>query len=415
MAESITVRDYPTHKTLHEAFKEYTETAIKQLQSICPPSAPQVLSGLDVWRRDSDGAFRLYDHEEPYWVPCIQRNRELLHSLPQYSHLVDTLRNDAQIAPLLDALVGTAFMSRRIDLEQITDHFVFAVPREIGRLEFDVAIFDRILIAFEVDLRKQHLTHILLVPLLGVSIEHPPIQLGPGIEIDVMTDAEIIRCLGIGLLPDDIGLQRMRMPKQEAAIRLSYDVEKFVGRHTSSLTRSNPMQDAVEKAMAVLRALRVFKEGRVTAPGFLHFSDNWPAQGASHFTLSNPGAMPWANKYPLHSYDKAALVEFWRHFEEVTGSGALANAVRRFSYASERDRPDDQLVDLMIAAESIFLSDSGAPEGRGELRYRLALRAAFFIDSKEYSKKELYRHMRRAYDARSALVHGAVELDPHLL
>jgi hypothetical protein len=34
-------------------------------------------------------------------------------------------------------------------------------------------------------------------------------------------------------------------------------------------------------------------------------------------------------------------------------------------------------VDLMIAAESFFLSDSGDPAGRAELSYRMAMRFAF--------------------------------------
>jgi putative transposase len=82
-------------------------------------------------------------------------------------------------------------------------------------------------------------------------------------------------------------------------------------------------------------------------------------------------------------------------------------AVKRFSYASERDRPDDRLVDLMIAAESLFLCSEDDPANRGELRYRLALRAAFFIDSRDYSRREVFNHMRKAYDNRSAIVHGS--------
>lgn len=69
----------------------------------------------------------------------------------------------------------------------------------------------------------------------------------------------------------------------------------------------------------------------------------------------------------------------------------------------------------MISAESLFLSDAGAPEDRGELRYRLAIRAAFFIESPLHSKREIYRHMKRAYDARSAIIHGASKPESRLL
>jgi hypothetical protein len=42
----------------------------------------------------------------------------------------------------------------------------------------------------------------------------------------------------------------------------------------------------------------------------------------------------------------------------------------------------------------------------GELRFRLALRAAKFIEHALYPERDIYRIMRRAYDARSSIVHG---------
>ena len=130
---------------------------------------------------------------------------------------------------------------------------------------------------------------------------------------------------------------------------------------------------------------------------------------------SNPGRMTWFNKYDLPRNEVDEFSAFWKRFQGVAAKGALANAVRRFSYASDRDRHDDRLVDLMIAAESRFLADIGPPQERGELRYRLSLRAAFFIESPEYSRREIFKHMKRAYDARSAIVHGGGEPGRDLL
>lgn len=65
----------------------------------------------------------------------------------------------------------------------------------------------------------------------------------------------------------------------------------------------------------------------------------------------------------------------------------------------------DRIVDLIIAAESLFLADTDE-HYRGELRFRFALRAAKFIEHPEYDAHQVFRVMRRAYDARSAVVHG---------
>ena len=81
-------------------------------------------------------------------------------------------------------------------------------------------------------------------------------------------------------------------------------------------------------------------------------------------------------------------------------------ALRRFNIAFKREQLDDRIVDLMIAAESLFLSDSGDPGVRGEQRFRLALRAAKFVESQRYASRQVFDLMRRAYDIRSQIVHG---------
>ncbi len=71
--------------------------------------------------------------------------------------------------------------------------------------------------------------------------------------------------------------------------------------------------------------------------------------------------------------------------------------------AFERQQLDDRIVDLIIAAESLFLNDQG---NRGEQRFRLALRAAKFVESPRYDPRQVFALMREAYDIRSDLVHG---------
>ncbi len=65
----------------------------------------------------------------------------------------------------------------------------------------------------------------------------------------------------------------------------------------------------------------------------------------------------------------------------------------------------------MIAAEALYLTDVGNEAERGELRYRLALRAALYSGlTREaevgYTAREVLGIMKSAYDARSAIAHG---------
>jgi len=157
-----------------------------------------------------------------------------------------------------------------------------------------------------------------------------------------------------------------------------------------------------ERLLAVLATLRLFKKGRLSIPGILVFTQDWAIAGWTRWTYANPGWPP-ANEYQLETAEVENLKALWRKAEVAARDGVLANAIRRFSYANERERPDDALVDYMISAESLFLSDASSDR---EMRYRLSHRAAIFIDFSQYTRREVFAFMQRAYDARSAIVHG---------
>lgn len=67
---------------------------------------------------------------------------------------------------------------------------------------------------------------------------------------------------------------------------------------------------------------------------------------------------------------------------------------------------EDKLISMFISLESLFLGK----EERGELRYRLSLRAATLIGNMSGRKRsELFDDLKRLYDKRSAVVHGGAE------
>lgn len=86
----------------------------------------------------------------------------------------------------------------------------------------------------------------------------------------------------------------------------------------------------------------------------------------------------------------------------------ISLALRRFARHSLRKDLDDQVIDLMIAAEALYLPDLGNDKYQGELRNRLALRAAIWTEPSrvDLSRREVFQLMQSAYDARSAIAHG---------
>jgi hypothetical protein len=101
--------------------------------------------------------------------------------------------------------------------------------------------------------------------------------------------------------------------------------------------------------------------------------------------------------------------QFWNTLqsEHIKKRKFLDVAIRRFSYAHDRHRLEDRIIDLMIAAESLFLSDYNKENPYiGEIRYRLSLRAACFLDSRRESQVLIFRQMKAAYDLRSKIAYG---------
>src|SRR5262249_7783551 len=152
---------------------------------------------------------------------------------------------------------------------------------------------------------------------------------------------------------------RMQRVTSGFAVRMHTEERKYIGDVTQEA-----MSDAVatqmassDRVLSVLDSLRVFKAGRVSIPGVLRLT-----KASIEPTFANPGPTPWSNQYILSRTEVAEFQAFWTSVERVRVGGGLGNAVRRFSYASERERPDDSLVDYMIAAESLFLSDANQPD-----------------------------------------------------
>lgn len=86
-------------------------------------------------------------------------------------------------------------------------------------------------------------------------------------------------------------------------------------------------------------------------------------------------------------------------------------AVRRLGFAKERESLDDKLVDVVIALETLLLSDQSTD--RGELALRAGLRASQWAADEllGVTPIEAYDLVREAYARRSALVHGGVVRD----
>lgn len=84
----------------------------------------------------------------------------------------------------------------------------------------------------------------------------------------------------------------------------------------------------------------------------------------------------------------------------------LRNAIDYFYHALNNIRPEERLIDLMIAMESLF---SRQPQ---ELRLRISLRAAFLLSiGKKNKRSDIFKRIYDLYAIRSKIVHGIQKVD----
>jgi hypothetical protein len=396
---------------LYEAAKQYVIAANRVITEQCHDLGPETWVGMDEWVRESSDVFVARDHVEPALLHCLRFKERELHALPEYAAFQAALQADPDAAGQVDALVGTAWGNRRVEAHDMVQYPLRALARRTTDLATWPALFDEVFQEFEAALRLRDFDYCMVSPLLGLQLEEWPMSLQNGLELDRLDDNEIAGLLRIDALPtrpppaartryigDPIGVRaRYREPKRITAPQQQEQEEA---------TFSESRLEAQKLGQEVLEALRVYRKGDVTTAGYLHYCRQWPMEGGLSFTYTSPGRFAWAKKYELRDDDLRAFPQFWQRYRIAKERAYLASALRRFGLAGERENIDDRLVDLMIAAESLFLSGIGDEANRGELTYRLSMRAAFFVEVPGYSRHDIYRFLTRAYRVRSAVVHG---------
>jgi hypothetical protein len=119
----------------------------------------------------------------------------------------------------------------------------------------------------------------------------------------------------------------------------------------------------------------------------------------------------WSDPIPSDARSAQAVVtadvknhvkEIWPHLGGESADITLALALRRLNDSYHRSRLEDRHIDYWTALEALFLRVD-----EGELRYRAALLTARFIGVDLADRLDLFEKIKKSYDLRSKIVHGA--------
>ena len=159
------------------------------------------------------------------------------------------------------------------------------------------------------------------------------------------------------------------------------------------------------KIIEMFRILfRVFQKGKIDLRFYnLYFFDepskNWKSAG---FVMAQSTYRSFHSDYALNSESITHFIDFANKYLQFKSNkhAVLDISTKRFNFSYLRNDWEDQVIDLMIGFECLFLRDNA------ELNYKLSLRTAIFLS--ELGTKEVFDFIKEAYGLRSKIVHGSL-------
>lgn len=316
-----------------------------------------------------------------------------LHRLPEYRRVVAAVDSLPELVNMIGKDVVSAGQTRHVDISHFTDDALLDMVMVTGGLTFSSEAFaerwDRLweLVA------KGAVQHFMFAPLLRFTTDSMPVALDDEVEIAEMGPRERWLC-------DLFGYVQFRNPPR-LCIRVRRQIPPPQGSRDDEIAFITEARSAIESIVALLRLLH---EGVFCVPGAIH---DHGLQGTF-----GPGAAPFPGDrragamldYHLGDAEAEKLLTLWREHRGVLASDPIARPLQRLSICGESQRPEERIVNLAVCAESLLLSK----EPNSELSHRMALRAAFLLESESRGRDEIYRWFKKAYGLRGKVVHTAI-------
>lgn len=174
----------------------------------------------------------------------------------------------------------------------------------------------------------------------------------------------------------------------------------FVRTRVTADSFDEAKQIAERRCQRAASALRVLKPGSPSLgelfsyqPGIRRSSSK-----ASLFDVAWPTLSFTFTHMKIDRSDVESLRRLYAGMHRLE-DGSPRVALTRFNSAHDRQSPEDKFIDLWIGLEALF-------SPRDEVRYRLALRIAYFLTDAASEREQIYSTVLDLYNLRSDVVHG---------
>lgn len=333
------------------------------------------------------------DDLDSYWVHT--RYSSDLSEIPQYKSCFREIASDGKISKHLNQNVGSYSRGAHTPSIEKMMNRILDLGRRGDSYEFDPERFDQEYLLFEETFYSEVLLCEAIAPMQGLLLNMPVVSLAHDCQISQLKVEEMT----------PYRVRGSHWDNRWCAVRVKYELPKVIGDkdgedRLAAIQKERAIEEqANERVEEVVNALRLMGKCDVYHSGIIHQKPKWLS--IQHHSVANRVLGTGFITYSFGEGEAQSLKALWAKLELQTVKKELNVPIRRFSDSCVRHRDEDKLIDLMIAAESLFLR--GTKEG--EKSFRLALRASQLLGSNRASQ-EVFDRMRLAYHCRSVLVHG---------
>jgi hypothetical protein len=253
----------------------------------------------------------------------------------------------------------------------------------------------------------------IVAPIVGLIVDTGALELNDNFVIDALTMEEQSQFVHLGaMLGGDLA---RNVPC--FGIRTNFTLAKVVGeqdnarRSKEGLRYLQGFNSFTTDMNFLMQALTAFKPGYCAWLDKINYLNWWftstPRRGAPPITTQ------MTPTYRLDENEASQFLTFWQEMQNVLtqkNRTYIDTALRRLRYGAERERAEDRVLDLMIAAEALFLGMAG-PNEKTEVSLRVSLYAASLLAKDKEERRSVFNEMRDAYKMRSTIAHGAGSVD----
>ncbi|TGK41279.1 HEPN domain-containing protein [Leptospira andrefontaineae] len=366
----------------------------------------RLLSTIDRrWEKSDREYYVRRDIQLIVWPIVFHQIQEEISQLDSYQKAEKLILSDAKIKDQLNTVVGTEeFFSHQVTFEGVMRKTLIPFLGENSLLEFDYEIALSQIRSIARDFEADYITVEEIAPLFGFRAEAESLQLDDDLTIEKLKPKEISILLNSGIhLSIQSPHSDIVLVVYEFGIVRRKRYKKQIGPRSFPVTRNTETKISWEEL--IITSLQLFKAGTVSSAGKIV---NYTGLFKSSYLLQHTSSRPNVNsEYNLKNGEEGRAIDLWRRLNLVSINlpNFLVVALSRYSQSVLKSAYEDKIIDLMIAAEAIFLQSES--DVNGELNYRLSHRAALFLEQDPNKQREIYRFFKSAYSMRSKIVHGS--------